>query len=737
MTIDRMVEHARLALDENDHQRALTIIKAAVSRAPLNRSVLSLAGRFFRLRTQFDRADRFLSIAAISAPDSWSSWADLGELRRAQGDLDTAINCRWRAFRAHPLGAETVQALAAALLEANRPVNASRMYKRALLANPNSVASRIGFATALLAGGAARELTMEAARLAKTMTRFAGPERNLVNQLLRKRQFDAAELVLEPVLRALPNNLGAWRAMALAREFADDDEAGLRAIRRALLINPSDFVSHQIHARFLLNNHPRTDPSISLRRLLRLAVTKASDEANILSTWLSLGAFAIRIEEFGQASRAYGNALMIAPAAPAASMERAYTLLAAGDTTNAERTFLRARIMDQGESRPETVRLSTLNLESVGAYCRRVGQPFRIVAPAFLVDRKPETRGSNHFGPKAAFDLRVDGWLRSSESLMSNRYPVPETFIGRVDGAMVVPRQFSVLTIDNSALFDGLIHNTPARLNFGPCFRVVAPNNIILAEIPRESDHHDIEAVLIGGGRNYYHCLLDWFSKLSVVAADPNLGEMPLVVSGNMPTAAWEFLELLGIPKNRLIKMTDRPARFHRLWLPSLAHGRFGFTSPRYIEFLEERILSKIRNRDRPGHRRLYISRRGGTTRRVLNETELIIALESLDFEVVHAETLSAREQLCLFGEAEIVIGVIGAGLTNILAAPINTAVVELTHSHSLRVNIEVLAGLLGHRFTRLLGHRQTQGNTTPAHSDFVVPVAKLVETVITQLGKG
>ena len=203
MSIDRLIDHARLAIDEGDQKMALDIVKAAVARDPLNASALALAGRLFRLKSQYDRSRRFLTIAATASPDLWNTWADLGALHHEQRDIDAAIGYRRRALRADPLAKDNLQALGAALVEARCLGPAMWMYRRALIADPASEATRIGYANALIANGETRELTVEAGRLANTLTRFAAPQRGFVDQLLRARQFGAAELVLEPVLRGL------------------------------------------------------------------------------------------------------------------------------------------------------------------------------------------------------------------------------------------------------------------------------------------------------------------------------------------------------------------------------------------------------------------------------------------------------------------------------------------------------------------------------------------------------
>jgi len=76
--------------------------------------------------------------------------------------------------------------------------------------------------------------------------------------------------------------------------------------------------------------------------------------------------------------------------------------------------------------------------------------------------------------------------------------------------------------------------------------------------------------------------------------------------------------------------------------------------------------------------RRIYVSRRQATHRRILNEAELIASLRALGFVVVALETLSLAEQYKLFATAEVVVAPHGAGLTNLIHAPAGCSLVEL-----------------------------------------------------------
>jgi capsular polysaccharide biosynthesis protein len=65
--------------------------------------------------------------------------------------------------------------------------------------------------------------------------------------------------------------------------------------------------------------------------------------------------------------------------------------------------------------------------------------------------------------------------------------------------------------------------------------------------------------------------------------------------------------------------------------------------------------------------RKVYISRSKASARSIENEAEIIPLLLQKGYEIVHCETLSFEQQLTLFSQAKAVIGLHGAGLTNIM----------------------------------------------------------------------
>jgi hypothetical protein len=81
---------------------------------------------------------------------------------------------------------------------------------------------------------------------------------------------------------------------------------------------------------------------------------------------------------------------------------------------------------------------------------------------------------------------------------------------------------------------------------------------------------------------------------------------------------------------------------------------------------------------EQKGQKRIYISRSKAKRRKIVNEAEFESFLLAHYFEIVHFEDLSVKQQVSMMSEAEIVISLHGAGLTNCLFMPPKSVVIEL-----------------------------------------------------------
>lgn len=107
-----------------------------------------------------------------------------------------------------------------------------------------------------------------------------------------------------------------------------------------------------------------------------------------------------------------------------------------------------------------------------------------------------------------------------------------------------------------------------------------------------------------------------------------------------------------------LVQEEGQWVRARHVTKASATHGEFRRT----YEMLDDRASK------RP-HRRIFLDRRPRYRRRLENDSAILPLLAKRGFERIFAEELSYAEQVALFRETQYLVGLHGAGLTNMLHA--------------------------------------------------------------------
>jgi hypothetical protein len=231
----------------------------------------------------------------------------------------------------------------------------------------------------------------------------------------------------------------------------------------------------------------------------------------------------------------------------------------------------------------------------------------------------------------------------------------------------------------------------------------------------------------------YYHWLSEVLPRL--IALDGLTIDTKVIVQSNL--AAWqtESLAMLGIESDQLLSLDREYLQLDILYFPSYV-GEPGNPHAKAIHWLREKLLPEPRSRQTT--RRLYITRRLAARRRVANEAEIEPILRDNGFEVVEAETLSFREQINLFSEAEAVVGLHGAGLTNTIFADSGCKILEIFDPNHVYVHYYALADIMGHNYWYLLGEPSGQARSShnaSGHQDVHVPVDEFAKSLSAMLG--
>lgn len=91
---------------------------------------------------------------------------------------------------------------------------------------------------------------------------------------------------------------------------------------------------------------------------------------------------------------------------------------------------------------------------------------------------------------------------------------------------------------------------------------------------------------------------------------------------------------------------------------------------------LKSRNIFRL-NSDKLPFRKVYLSRKRASKRKILNELDLELMLIKRDFELLSGDDLSLSDQIRLMSETKLLVGLHGAALTNMLFMPDGSKVVE------------------------------------------------------------
>ena len=198
--------------------------------------------------------------------------------------------------------------------------------------------------------------------------------------------------------------------------------------------------------------------------------------------------------------------------------------------------------------------------------------------------------------------------------------------------------------------------------------------------------------------RNYYHWLLYHLPKIMVLQ---DLGAEPgLLIPGQgaLRAVIEASLEALGIESSRLRSAPAGAMRADPLWV--VEADRF---DPQLLQELRRRIVGC----KGPASRRVYLSRERTRRRRLANAPDVTGPLGGAGFETVRAEELTFQEQVALASSTEILVGVHGAALTNMLFMPEGAHVIELANPEYPSPAFYALASALGLRYWLVWGRQR------------------------------
>ena len=224
------------------------------------------------------------------------------------------------------------------------------------------------------------------------------------------------------------------------------------------------------------------------------------------------------------------------------------------------------------------------------------------------------------------------------------------------------------------------------------------------------------------GWTNYYHWLTECLTRLCVAES---CGPLPILLPRGMTDWHRESLKLMGVNEDRWQLVDDGCYEVDRLCFPSFP-GWLGRMAEWAIRGVGEKITNEVK---KAGGKRLYVGREGVKYRRVVNEPAILTRLHAAGFESVSGHALDFRTEVETFANADVIIGVHGAGMANLIFARPGTKVIEILDPLHAVPSYYNLSIRLGHDYSYMFADNCATLEKAPSqkgYDDLQIPLDRL-----------
>jgi len=174
-----------------------------------------------------------------------------------------------------------------------------------------------------------------------------------------------------------------------------------------------------------------------------------------------------------------------------------------------------------------------------------------------------------------------------------------------------------------------------------------------------------------GRSPNYALWLLEDLPRLrGIEFYERHIGEhVKLVVRDDMPVWMRDHLRLLGFDSNTWINYDYEKVNVKNLVVPKMSRVNSHGTeyAPADRSWVADRLKIAAGVGAAKSPNRVFVSRQGQSNRKILNFKEVKSVLDAHGIVTIEAETLTSQEQIQLFSNVELIVGVHGAGLANMI----------------------------------------------------------------------
>ena len=319
---------------------------------------------------------------------------------------------------------------------------------------------------------------------------------------------------------------------------------------------------------------------------------------------------------------------------------------------------------------------------------------------------------------------------------------LPQTYVAKLENALVFGGTDLILMDDQYALYDELAYSTKKMYEIkSPIIKKTSRTKVNLYY-----DNHYIEIIESGihflkdHSLNYFHWLVECLPRLLLINQIPEAKHLPLLIDANIIPQQVDALKLITENKRKFILLMRKNCYLiNTLYYPSqlsvihdnlhspMNPGKDVVYSPLALNYVRGFFQKKMGMQNSVGFRKLYISRKGSPYRNIINEEEVEQLMLSNGFEIVFPEKLSFIAQLKLFSQTKVVIGQSGAGMANLLFVPKDCKIL-LFMSDDKQTNLHIFHAFcdaLGLTMQYLIGKSKKNNSM---HSHFEISLKLLAD---------
>jgi capsular polysaccharide biosynthesis protein len=203
------------------------------------------------------------------------------------------------------------------------------------------------------------------------------------------------------------------------------------------------------------------------------------------------------------------------------------------------------------------------------------------------------------------------------------------------------------------------------------------------------------QVLFLGGHKNYYHWMLNWLSRVSILEAAGAIDSYDSILIGENP-APYQLNTLNSIPsissKRVILASPQSAVEFKACQWTSIYQDPLH--APSHIAWLRRVFLTE---KEETLPKKLYISREDAQGRRGLaNEEEALAVLHRNGFKKIVLSGLTIKQQASLFSNATAIVAPHGAALANLVFCSKGVKVCELQSKLTYTSMYHSLGSIIG-----------------------------------------